>query len=435
MTGDHPKSTTEDEYPQNTDGKSQWRISNSQVPVTSHRTSSYSPASDDDPKHPFQQSTRNAHLTRGRNLNSDSMENSTRNEIQLHATTDVSSCEKNTFVDREQRRPTRYSSDRRFVGLTNMGNSCCVNVLLQILFMTPEYRNLILRCQQEGILKTAPNHIPYQLSKMFQHLQGTTERPASPRSIIHCLWLNDINMGVQQDAEEIFRFIFCLVQNQLEGTDFVTDVNKLFIITTEEYTRCLECLQKIKQTGSMLTIPISLCNPSTVKLENIENSLATFFEPQKLDAGNMCYCDRCRKKTVTMKSYGVISYPQILCLQLKRFYFSTDWERTVKNYDFMEFPETLHLKNSWEESHSQMNKFQYRLMSVIVHVGSASFGHYYAYIRSFPEMEWYCFMDECIRKATWEDIKETFGSSRGCSGRSGCQMGGTAYLLFYRRMG
>ncbi|XP_067851573.1 ubl carboxyl-terminal hydrolase 18-like isoform X3 [Heptranchias perlo] len=319
-------------------------------------------------------------------LNRDLMQHSLRSTIQVH-TTDYSNHEKNTVdLDCEQRRPTRYCNNQIFVGLTNTGNNCCVNALLQTLFMTPEYKNLLLRCRQKGVLKKDNNHIPYHLYKVFKYLQDTTQRIVAPDKFIQCLVLNHITMGIQLDAEEIFRSLFSLLRDQLKETEF-------------------------------------------------EKSLDVFFEPQQLDACNKCYCDQCGEKTTSVQGYRVLSSPQILCLQLKRFDFATNLGKAVKNYDFMAFPESLHFGNSNEEHHSQMNKWQYKLLSVIVHIGSTSFGHYYAYIRSFPEMDWYCFRDEYVTKATWEEVKMTFGSSDSFSpGLNGLQMGGTAYLLFYKRI-
>ncbi|XP_078266932.1 ubl carboxyl-terminal hydrolase 18-like isoform X2 [Rhinoraja longicauda] len=428
-----PRQTTRDWYPQRVAERSWEAIGSYRTPVISPYSRGLDYIHQYRPQRP---SRRDTYSTWEGNVNTDSMENSAGNENQVHETTDCSSCDRNTLdADRKQMRTTRFSN-AMFVGLINTGNCCCINVLLQTLFMTPEYRNFLSRCRQAGLLRNASSHVLYQLDQMFQNLKNPgARRIASPLNFIHCLRLNHINIGIQLDAEEIFRSLFCLVQNQLKGTDLITDINKLYVIITEEYIKCLECLQEIKLIGNMLTLPLSLCNPSTeTRFENIENSLSNFFEPLTLDAGNKCYCEKCGQKTVTMKSYGKISYPQILCLQMKRFCFTSNWGRTVKDYGFMAFPENLNLKTFGEESHSEMNEFRYQLMSVIVHIGSATFGHYYAYIRSFPEMSWYRFMDEHVSKATWEEVKSTFGSPRKCSDRSGFQMDRTAYLLFYRRM-
>ncbi|XP_067897515.1 ubl carboxyl-terminal hydrolase 18-like [Heterodontus francisci] len=336
----------------------------------------------------------------------------------------------------EERPPTRYSKNQRFVGLTNTSNNCCVNALLQTLFMTPEYKILLLKCRQKGALIKANNHIPYHLDKVFQHLQDNTQRTIFPLKFIRCLILNHINMGIQLDAEETFRSLFSLLQDQLKETEFISDINNLHMLTTEEYTKCLECQHEFKQVGYMLTIPLSLYNPSSGKpYESVEKSLDAFFELQHLDDANMWYCDQCGEKTAAVQGNKVLSCPQILCLQLKRFDFASNLGTTVKNYDFMAFPESLHFEKFIEKHHSQMSKWQYNLLSVIVHMGSTSFGHYYAHIRRFPEMDWYCFNDKNVMNVTWEDVKMTFGSSPSSSTHQNeFQMHGTAYLLFYKRM-
>uniref|UniRef100_UPI00398ED145 ubl carboxyl-terminal hydrolase 18-like isoform X2 n=1 Tax=Pristiophorus japonicus TaxID=55135 RepID=UPI00398ED145 len=364
-----------------------------------------------------------------RELKRDAMRHSPRNTIQA-CVPDCSNHEKNTVdVNYEQRR-----SNQIFVGLTNTGNDCCVNALLQTFFMMPEYKNILSRCQQQGVLKENDNHIPYHLDKVFQDLQNTTQRTVTPEKFIQCLMLNHITVTIQLDAEEIFRSLFSLLQDQLKKTEFIRDINNLHIITTEEYTKCLQCLQECKQVGYMLTIPLSLCNPSSGELYMcVKKSLDAFFEPQILEGGNKCYCDQCGKKTKTMQGSRVLSPPQILCLQLKRFDLATNLGKAVKSYNFMAFPDRLNLDNFNKEHHRQMDT--YNLLSVIVHIGSTSFGHYYAYIRRFPEMDWYCFRDEYVTKATWKDVTTTFGSSPSSScGLNRFQMGETAYLLFYKRI-
>ncbi|XP_020365923.2 ubl carboxyl-terminal hydrolase 18-like [Rhincodon typus] len=161
------------------------------------------------------------------------------------------------------------------------------------------------------------------------------------------------------------------------------------------------------------------------------NSLNGFFEPQNLDDDNKCYCDQCGEKTTTQHGYRVRSWPQILCLQLKHFGFAASLRKVVKNNNFMEFPESINSENCKKEFPNLKNIPQYKLMSVIVHKDIASLGHYYAYIRNVQEMEWYCFNDEHVTGATWEDVKKTFGSS---SSPGQFQMSGIAYLLFYKRM-
>ena len=63
----------------------------------------------------------------------------------------------------------------------------------------------------------------------------------------------------------------------------------------------------------------------------------------------------------------------------------------------------------------------------MIHSGGAYGGHYYAYIKSFEDGNWYNFNDSTVTKiANEEEIFKTFGDSKGSSG--------TAYMLMYRKI-
>lgn len=85
----------------------------------------------------------------------------------------------------------------------------------------------------------------------------------------------------------------------------------------------------------------------------------------------------------------------------------------------------------------------------MIHSGSASGGHYYAYIKDFKHGEWFCFNDQSVSRVgfiyfkelcfkfyfqiTHEDIKRSFGGSRGYY--SGVYSPSTnAYMLMYRQI-
>lgn len=40
--------------------------------------------------------------------------------------------------------------------------------------------------------------------------------------------------------------------------------------------------------------------------------------------------------------------------------------------------------------------YMYELFAIMIHSGSASGGHYYAYIKEFENNEWYCFNDQTV---------------------------------------
>ncbi|XP_028397293.1 ubiquitin carboxyl-terminal hydrolase 47-like [Dendronephthya gigantea] len=81
--------------------------------------------------------------------------------------------------------------------------------------------------------------------------------------------------------------------------------------------------------------------------------------------------------------------------------------------------------------------YMYELFSIMIHSGSAIGGHYYAYIKSFKDNQWYSFNDQAVSKITNSDIKRTFGgsdnSSRGYYS-SHYSSSANAYMLMYRQI-
>ena len=70
---------------------------------------------------------------------------------------------------------------------------------------------------------------------------------------------------------------------------------------------------------------------------------------------------------------------------------------------------------------------KYELFSIMIHSGSATGGHYYAYIKCFETDQWYNFNDERVSKLDKHDIKKAFGTSNSMYSST------TAYMLLYRQ--
>lgn len=77
----------------------------------------------------------------------------------------------------------------------------------------------------------------------------------------------------------------------------------------------------------------------------------------------------------------------------------------------------------------------YELFSIMIHSGSASGGHYYAYIKDFDKNSWFCFNDQSVSGITEEDIRKTYGGGPQKGYYSGAYSTSTnAYMLMYRQI-
>lgn len=86
------------------------------------------------------------------------------------------------------------------------------------------------------------------------------------------------------------------------------------------------------------------------------------------------------------------------------------------------------------DSSNASGPYTYDLFAIMIHSGSASGGHYYAYIKDFESNNWYSFNDQTVSGITQEDISKSFGGSGAFkSYYSGFSSSTNAYMLMYRQ--
>lgn len=108
--------------------------------------------------------------------------------------------------------------------------------------------------------------------------------------------------------------------------------------------------------------------------------------------------------------------------------------------DLQEDDEGIDMNNdvkSTTSSSDPAGPYVYELFAIMIHSGSASGGHYYAYIKDFESGNWYSFNDQTVSSITQEDIQKSFGGS-GASYKayysSAYSSSTNAYMLMYRQV-
>ena len=114
-----------------------------------------------------------------------------------------------------------------------------------------------------------------------------------------------------------------------------------------------------------------------------------------------------------LKRACIKTLPRYLIASLKRFEFDFDTMMRVKVNDFYEFPHTLDMTNFTQEylqkkakgdeftMKYQSDYYNYELVGIVVHSGTADSGHYYSYIKEQERFEgqgqkWYEFNDTLV---------------------------------------
>eukprot|EP01125_Pyxidicula_operculata_P017503 TRINITY_DN6130_c0_g1_i4.p1 TRINITY_DN6130_c0_g1~~TRINITY_DN6130_c0_g1_i4.p1 ORF type:complete len:739 (+),score=174.88 TRINITY_DN6130_c0_g1_i4:2055-4271(+) len=223
----------------------------------------------------------------------------------------------------------------------------------------------------------------------------------------------------------------------------------------KDTVQCKRCGYESCRNDKFLDIPLVIKGFGQTKaVASIEEALSKFIEPEILAGDNQYACDKCKMKVDAIKGLKFSKFPYLLTLQLKRFDYDFVMDRRIKLNDRVSFPDILDMNQYLEDQrmndapptssemsyNDRLNEaikngpYVYELFSVLIHKGSAIGGHYYAYIKSFRNGNWYSFNDSSVTEIRDDAYKTTFGESESNERRGFFLSSGTnAYMLMYRQ--
>lgn len=343
-----------------------------------------------------------------------------------------------------------------YVGLKNAGATCYMNSVFQQLFMQPEVRKSVLSCSECDDVEKAGS-VFFQLQAMFGALLGSSLDHYTPQGF-WCAYRDydgmPINLREHQDAFEFFNRLYDAIDETLKATHQETTLTRIFGGVFAQQVICRGCPHRSEREEPFAAISVDVKNK-----KDLLESLEAFVRGDLLEGDNAYYCDECGVKVDALKRVCVKSLPHTLVIHLKRFDFDYETMQRLKLKDRFEFPTHIDMKPytveglALRETQSQAtcspsgvsndlsdmsNKqdeagrirtnllkpdsyYQYDLVGVVVHSGTAFAGHYYSYIKQRPGDQplncgggrtgrWIAFDDKHVEPYDANDLeKDCFG--------------------------
>lgn len=309
-------------------------------------------------------------------------------------------------------------------GLSNYGNTCYMNSVMQALIHTPPLAFALLT-QDLDVLhgewggKPNANFDAVIAMQNFakRSVQGT--RPTNaPQEFNRNLKLfaKPLRQGRQEDAHEYLRFLLealqqsCLARapKALKPDDPIrstTFVQKIFGGKLRSRVTCHNCGHNSDTFDPFMDLSLDMRKG----INSLTDAFRAFVAKDHLTGSEKYKCDKCKRKVDATKQFTIESAPPALTVHLKRFtVFGTKVSRQIAFDESLNIAPFLSVNNG---------PARYRLYAAVHHYGSGpNSGHYVASVRS-PSGKWTRMDDSMVSEM----------------GRSGPTNDQSAYILFYLR--
>mgnify|MGYP002624222439 CR=1 FL=1 len=285
--------------------------------------------------------------------------------------------------------PEQKRGSSNFVGLYNQGATCYMNSSLQILYMTPKFRNLVnslILCDKilgnptEFIPQGHKYNIVLTLQKLFSELNLLNIKATKTKELTEAFGWAKNEGGDQHDSQEFIRILlFDILERILYDTPFNNIINNIYKVNYISNMKCTQCENIKSKIESEYVLNLQVMNMKNLK----ESLFSTFGFEEIIDDYK---CEKCGQKVSLKKWSKIISLPNYINFGLNRFTYDYNTFERVKLNNKFEFPLEINMKEFCDISNSENNNnndedYLYELYGVIVHSGTPYSGHYYSYIR------------------------------------------------------
>jgi ubiquitin carboxyl-terminal hydrolase 2/21 len=305
-------------------------------------------------------------------------------------------------------------------GLTNLGNTCYMNSVLQALYATRHLREYVTNGIETG------GTLFSGLSRLFKEMGSTRSGYVNPSSFrsLFIQYQPKFRGYDQHDAQEFLRYLINglhdevnkakrrpktkLIEpnssqeawNQYKGVIDDSRLIDLFVGQFSSVIKCTECYNESSCWDPFWDLSLPL--PRDRIRCDIEQCLKEFTAQEVLDDDEQPFCSRCKRHRRSTKRLTIQRSPQILILHLKKF----------ANDGFKLSSQDIKVNQN-----ITIDSKTYYLYACVCHHGySSRSGHYTAYCQY--DSKWFHFNDERVK-----DVSETFSASQL----------GDAYVLFYHQ--
>ena len=330
--------------------------------------------------------------------------------------------------------PSSFPAEEKLAGLTNFGNTCYANAVIQVLFACQVFREEVLMWRKENPSLSGSKAKPSllaSLSALFEQMRTQKKRfgTVSPRNLMSMLRKENemFTAEEQHDAHEFLMFLLNSAGDTVKASQSPTPPAPLQLPNAPPLslssqpqtfidgvfggqlcaeTRCLSCenVSHVYEPAMDLSLDIE-------EMCSVHACLRRFSKRETMKGGNKFHCEACGSLTEAQRTVKFKKVPKVLTLHLKRFKHIESLGRLKKLTYRVAFPQTLRIINVTNDC-ADTNAC-YRLFGIVVHLGSGlHHGHFVSCV--CIHNQWFLCDDEIVQPINSKDINMFFGEMEYC---------------------
>jgi len=318
--------------------------------------------------------------------------------------------------------------DKGLTGLANVGNTCYMNSLLQILSHTYEFNDFLAEKTYENRLNKKPDSVLLIEWDKLREMMWSQNCTIAPWGFVKAVQKVSALKGIslftgysQNDCQEYLLFLIDSFHNSISREVEMTitgnvendrDImakecyNMMTNMFSKDYSEVVKLFYGIHvsviqdvNTGEHLSVRpepffvLSVPIPEGKRIVTVNQCLDEYCKLERMEGDNAWYNEDKDMKQDIDKGMVFWSLPNILILHLKRWNWQgrKDNRMVATELDTVDFTKYI---NGYNKS-----SYVYELYGVCNHSGGSMGGHYTANVR-VANNEWYNFNDQRITKIT-----------------------------------
>ena len=286
----------------------------------------------------------------------------------------------------------------KLFGLANLGNTCFLNSILQILFHSPTFIFNFLN----DVSKIRPKQdtLAYALFNLLMNIYSKEKDIFSPSNFVNVFLkkCNLFNLGEQSDSQRFFRNLASIIETEFGklNTCIKNTFEVVVINRNQFYCENIYCGKINYENNNEQRLYNVYASVSDIKSESTINDLLwNTYKTKILKSNKLCGCG----KNLTLKRQNFFGFNEYLNINIQKV--NTD-TRTINQ---------IKVKVN-DICFDQKNQIYYTPYAINLHDGGMDFGHYYSFVKiknnknNNSDGEWICFNDEKVSKAHFQESSE-----------------------------